>query len=94
MMTGTRLVALAGGSGRAGVLLLQIGTGATAGAALQNFSRLPNGVAAYIHLLQDRAAPVRPPLISERPGSALPVTRGVMRVTAAQVWKDRYYRTR
>jgi hypothetical protein len=51
MTAGQRLSALAG-SGTAGVLLLLIGSGATAGAALVNYSGLPSGTAAQ-HLLVD-----------------------------------------
>jgi len=51
MTAGQRLNALAG-SGTAGVLLLLIGSGATAGAALVNYSGLPTGTAAQ-HLLTD-----------------------------------------
>lgn len=43
---GARLAQLAGISGAAGVLLLAIGSGATAGAALVNYSGLPSATAA------------------------------------------------
>jgi len=49
-----RLVALAGTSGRAGGLLLAIGAGATAGAALVADSGLPSATAAA-HLMTDVA---------------------------------------
>lgn len=52
MTAAERLVSLAGGSGAAGVLLLAIGSGATAGAALVNYSGLPSGTAAE-HLMAD-----------------------------------------
>jgi hypothetical protein len=46
-----RLVTLAG-AGTAGALLLLIGTGSTAGAALVDYSRLPSATAA-VHLMTD-----------------------------------------
>lgn len=52
---GERLVALAGSTGTSAALLLLIGSGATAGAALVNYSGLATGTAAE-HLLADRAA--------------------------------------
>jgi hypothetical protein len=51
MTAAERLTALAG-SGAAGALLLAIGAGATAGAALVNYSGLPSATAA-VHLLTD-----------------------------------------
>jgi hypothetical protein len=53
---GARLRALAGQDGPAGVLLLMIGSGATAGAALVNYSGLATGSAAD-HLMVDKAQP-------------------------------------
>jgi hypothetical protein len=53
MTAGERLRALAGVSGTAGALLLMIGTGATSGAILVDYSQLPTGTAAQ-HLLVDR----------------------------------------
>jgi hypothetical protein len=47
-----RLVALAGTSGTAGALLLAIGSGATTGAALVNYSGLLTGTASE-HLMTD-----------------------------------------
>jgi hypothetical protein len=88
MTTGERLVQLAGTSGQAHVLLLLIGSGGTAGRALQDFSGLPNGIAAYVHLLQN---PVEPPAAPLKP-AAQPYTRGRVRLTDAQAWRDRYYR--
>lgn len=55
MTAGERLRQLAGQAGAAGALLLLIGTGATAGAALVDYSGLPTGTAAE-HLLADRVA--------------------------------------
>ena len=52
MTAAERLALLAGASGAAGVLLLTIGTGATAGEALVDYSGLPSGTAAE-HLLVD-----------------------------------------
>lgn len=49
-----RLVELAGTGGVAGTLLLLIGTGSTASAALVNYSGLPSATAA-VHLMVDRA---------------------------------------
>lgn len=49
-----RLVSLAGTTGTAATLLLLIGSGATAGAALVNYSGLPSATAAT-HLLTDHA---------------------------------------
>lgn len=60
MTTGERLRLLAGAGGAAGVLLLVIGTGATAGEALVNYSQLPTGTAAQ-HLLMD--VHVEPPIV-------------------------------
>lgn len=91
MTTGERLVQLAGTSGTAGTLLLLLGRGAVAGVALQDFSRLPDGFEAYIHLMQNPAGPVVPPQ-PPRPEPSLPYTRGRVRVTDAQAWRDRYYR--
>ena len=51
MTAAERLTALAG-SGAAGALLLAIGAGATAGAALVNYSGLSSATAA-VHLLTD-----------------------------------------
>jgi hypothetical protein len=56
---GARLRSLAGQDGAAGVLLLLIGSGATAGAALVNYSGLPTGSAAT-HLLADHAVSPAP----------------------------------
>jgi hypothetical protein len=53
---GARLRQLAGTDGAAGALLLMIGSGATAGAALVDYSGLPIGSAAE-HLMVDRAQP-------------------------------------
>jgi hypothetical protein len=54
MTASERLIDLAGFSGAtAGALLLAIGMGATAGAALVNYSGLPTGTAAE-HLLADQ----------------------------------------
>jgi hypothetical protein len=58
---GARLRALAGQDGPAGALLLMIGSGATAGAALVAFSGLPTGTAAA-HLLAGRAGSPAPTL--------------------------------
>lgn len=55
-----RLVQLAGRTGTAAALLLAIGTGATAGEALVNYSGLPSGTAAQ-HLLAERAVISQPP---------------------------------
>lgn len=52
---GARLRALAGQDGPAGALLIMIGSGATAGAALVNYSGLLTGSAAD-HLLAERPA--------------------------------------
>lgn len=52
MTAGERLAALAGASGKASALLLVIGLGNTAGAALVDYSGLPSGTAAQ-HLLAD-----------------------------------------
>lgn len=53
MTTGERLTQLSGLSGvTAAVMLLAIGSGATTGAALVNYSGLPTGTAAQ-HLLVD-----------------------------------------
>jgi hypothetical protein len=57
--SGARLRALAGQDGPAGVLLLMIGSGATAGAALVAYSGLATGSAAT-HLLADRASSPAP----------------------------------
>jgi hypothetical protein len=54
---GERLVALAGHSGTAGALLLAIGSGATAGAALVNYSRLSSATAGE-HLLVERGSAI------------------------------------
>jgi hypothetical protein len=56
---GERLVALAG-SGQAGVLLLSIGSGATAGAALVDYSGLTSATAA-VHLMTDVATETEGP---------------------------------
>lgn len=69
-----RLVALAGSTGSAATLLLLIGAGATAGAALANYSGLLTG-SASAHLLTDRAQPqpepgfgaVHRPYVKRRP---------------------------
>jgi hypothetical protein len=53
---GERLRQLAGTDGAAGALLLMIGSGATAGAALVDYSGLPIGSAAE-HLMKDMAQP-------------------------------------
>lgn len=50
MTAAERLLALAGTTGTAAALLLAIGTGATTGAALLNYSRLASGPASA-HLL-------------------------------------------
>jgi hypothetical protein len=92
MTTGERLVQLAGTSGQAHVLLLLIGSGGTAGAALQNFSKLPDGIEAYVHLLQNPDEPPFVPRQPPRPPAPLPYTRGRVRLTDAQAWRDRYYR--
>lgn len=52
MTAAERLLALAGATGTAAALLLAIGSGATAGAALVDYSGLPTGTAAT-HLLTD-----------------------------------------
>ncbi len=52
---GDRLVFLAGQGGEAGVLMLMIGTGATAGEALVDYSQLGTATAA-VHLMEDRAS--------------------------------------
>lgn len=56
MTAADRLIALAGTTGTAAALLLAIGTGATAGAALVDYSGLPSATAA-VHLLHDLAPP-------------------------------------
>ena len=58
MTAAERLLALAGTTGTAAALLLAIGTGATAGAALVDYSGLASATAAE-HLLVD-AAPTQP----------------------------------
>jgi hypothetical protein len=58
---GARLRALAGQDGPAGALLLMIGSGATAGAALVAYSGLSTGAAA-VHLLAERAESPAPTL--------------------------------
>jgi hypothetical protein len=58
---GDRLRQLAGSSGAAGALLLMIGSGATSGAALVNYSGLLDSSAAA-HLLADHAASPAPTL--------------------------------
>lgn len=55
MRAGDRLVALAGREGTAGELLLAIGRGTSAAAALVAYSGLPTGSAAQ-HLMAQRAA--------------------------------------
>lgn len=55
MTAAERLVQLAGRTGTAAALLLAIGTGATAGEALVNYSGLPSGTAAQ-HLLWEHAS--------------------------------------
>lgn len=55
MTAGERLAFLAKTTGTAGALLLLIGSGATAGAALVDYSQLPSGTAAA-HLLTDMAS--------------------------------------
>lgn len=62
MTAAERLVQLAGRTGTAAALLLAIGTGATAGEALVNYSGLPSGTAAQ-HLLQDRQPHVEPTFV-------------------------------
>lgn len=57
MTAGERLVLLAGTGGVAATLLLAIGSGATSGAALVNYSQLASGTAAE-HLLVDHVAEV------------------------------------
>lgn len=54
-----RLVLLAGTTGTAAALLLAIGSGATAGAALVDYSGLSSATAAA-HLLAEQAQPVYP----------------------------------
>jgi hypothetical protein len=69
-----RLVALAGSTGSAGALLLMIGSGATAGAALVDYSGLASDTAGN-HLLTDRDQPqpepgfgaVHRPYVKRRP---------------------------
>lgn len=56
MTAAERLVALAGHGGTAAALLLSIGTGATAGAALVDYSQQA-GITAAAHLLAQAAAP-------------------------------------
>lgn len=56
---GERLRQLAGFSGTAAALLLAIGQGATASAALVDYSGLPTGSAAE-HLLAEHAVPPAP----------------------------------
>jgi hypothetical protein len=56
---GARLRALSGQDGQSGALLLMIGAGATAGAALVNYSGLPTVTAAE-HLLTDHTVPPSP----------------------------------
>jgi hypothetical protein len=58
---GERLRQLAGSWGEAGALLLMIGSGATAGAALVSYSGLTTGSAAA-HLLAERAESPAPSL--------------------------------
>jgi hypothetical protein len=58
---GARLRQLAGTDGAAGALLLMIGSGATAGAALVAYSGLTTGSAAA-HLLAERAVSPAPTL--------------------------------
>lgn len=53
MTAAERLVSLVGHGGSAAALLLAIGAGATTGAALVDYSRLPSGTAAD-HLLATR----------------------------------------
>lgn len=60
MTAGERLAQLAKTSGTAGALLLLIGSGATAGAALVDYSKLQTATAAQ-HLLVDHAV-VQPPV--------------------------------
>lgn len=64
MTAGERLAQLAKTSGTAGALLLLIGSGATAGAALVDYSKLQTATAAQ-HLLVDHAI-VQPP--AQQPG--------------------------
>lgn len=55
-----RLLHLAGHGGTAAALLLAIGTGATTGAALANYSQLPAGTAAAHLLMEKTAVPPAP----------------------------------
>lgn len=54
-----RLAYLAGAAGAAGALLLAVGSGATAGAALVDYSQLVIATAAQ-HLLAEHATPALP----------------------------------
>jgi hypothetical protein len=91
MKAGARLIELAGVHGRAGVLMLRLAAGPTSGAALVERSTAPVGSPAWVHLLSSALSP--PPIAPRPPPSTLPYTRGRMRLTPAQVWRDRYYRT-
>ena len=57
MTAAERLLQLAGSSGVAAALLLSIGSGATAGDALNDYSSIESGTAAE-HLLSERVAPM------------------------------------
>lgn len=63
MTAGERLRALAGQAGAAGALLLMIGSGASSGAALVDYSGLATGTAAD-HLLADHDTPQVTPTAS------------------------------
>lgn len=57
MTAAERLLQLAGTTGTAAALLLSIGSGATAGEALNDYSSIESGTAAE-HLLSERVVPV------------------------------------
>jgi hypothetical protein len=61
MTAAERLIALAGQTGTAAALLLLIGTGATAGEALVDYSELATGTAEQ-HLLVDKSI-ITPPTV-------------------------------
>lgn len=69
MTAAERLLALAGTTGTAAALLLAIGTGATAGAALVDYSGLASATAAE-HLLEDVISS-SPPFIGRGGGGYL-----------------------
>ena len=70
MTAGERLRQIAGVGGTAAALLLVIGTGVTAGAALVDYSGLPSGTAA-VHLMTDVAPlPPIPPVITDTSGGS------------------------